>query len=59
MSVLLGNGKGGFDPITAALGTGQTPTFAAGGDFNGDKKPDLVTVNYDSNTFSVFLNQSK
>src|SRR2546422_5275155 len=31
------------------------PTFAAAGDFNGDRVQDLAVANFDSNTISVLL----
>lgn len=36
--------------------TGSRPWDIASGDINGDGKMDLVTVNFNSNTVSVFLN---
>jgi len=38
--------------------TGANPESIAIGDFDGDGKPDLVVVNGNSNTISVFLNTS-
>jgi VCBS repeat protein/FG-GAP repeat protein len=43
ISVLLGNGRGGF-PRPVAFPAGEAGTFVAVGDFNGDGKPDLVEV---------------
>ena len=33
----------------------ENPTFVAAGDFNGDGRPDLVAVDYASNSVSVLL----
>ena len=60
MSVLLGNGSGGFTPAPGS----PVPTGAAAnprafsialGDVNGDGKLDAVIANYNSNTVSVML----
>jgi hypothetical protein len=55
LSILLGNGAGGFGAATT-IPVGTAPTSVAIGDFNGDTKPDLVVVNRDSNTLSILLN---
>jgi len=56
VSVLLGNGKGGF---TAAPGSpfdvGNQPFGIAVGDFNGDRKLDLAVANTRGNNVSVLL----
>lgn len=52
VSVLLGNGMGGFGAATN-FGVGMSPVAAALGDFNLDGKTDLVAVNQDSNNVSV------
>ncbi len=36
--------------------TGNLPIWVELSDFNGDSKPDLVVVNHDDNTISIFLN---
>ena len=36
--------------------TGSGPWAVAAGDLNGDGKPDMVIVNYNASTLSVFLN---
>ncbi len=57
VTVLLGNGKGGFKATAASPQTGSIPETVAVADFNGDGKPDLVTANAGSNTISVLLGQ--
>lgn len=57
VSVLLGNGQGGFAaPVN--LPVDQSPLSLVTGDFNGDRKPDLVSGNVTNRTISVLLNQS-
>ncbi|HTS67720.1 MAG TPA: FG-GAP-like repeat-containing protein, partial [Terriglobia bacterium] len=41
--------------VNTNLTVGQQPLVVAGGDFNGDGKPDLVIANITSNTISVLL----
>lgn len=54
MSVLIGNGNGGFAaPVT--YGTGAEPKNIALGDVNNDGKVDAVTANQGSNNVSVLL----
>src|ERR1039458_9200554 len=56
VTVLLGNGSGGFTPASGspfAVGTG--PNSVAVGDFNGDGKPDLAVANSSSNNVTVLL----
>ena len=51
VTVLLGNGSGGFTPASGspfAVGTG--PASVAVGDFNGDGKPDLAVANFNNVT---------
>jgi hypothetical protein len=56
VSVLLGNGSGGFGPATNfAAGA---PFSVAVGDFNGDGKLDLAIANAGSNNVSVLLGAS-
>ena len=57
MSVLLGDGSGGFGTATN-FPVGTQPDSVAVGDFNSDMKPDLAASNFGSNTVSVLLNQS-
>src|SRR5262249_33527426 len=55
VSVLLGNGKGTFQP-RAAFAAGPSPSRLTGGDFNGDGLLDVALANPSSNTLSVLLN---
>jgi hypothetical protein len=55
VSVLLGDGSGGFAPKTDYV-TATGPVSLAIGDVNGDGKPDLATANPGSHTASVLLN---
>jgi hypothetical protein len=54
VSVLLGDGMGGFGPKTD-FGVGVAPRSVAVGDFNRDGKPDLAVANGVSNNVSVLL----
>jgi hypothetical protein len=45
VTILLGNGDGTFTPAGATPATGLVPVSIAVGDFNGDGKADLTTVN--------------
>ncbi len=56
LSVLLGNGSGGFSAAAGSpLTVGRNPFSVAVGDFNGDHIPDLAVANYSDNTVSVLL----
>jgi VCBS repeat protein len=55
VSVLLGDGNGGFSPAVN-FPTGIAPTSIAVGDFNGDGYPDLAVANHDSNSVTVLIN---
>ena len=55
VSVLLGNGMGGFNANGSPVGVGTDPRFVAAGDLNGDGKLDLAVANHGSNTVSVLL----
>src|SRR5262249_34469530 len=54
LSVLLGNGDGTFKPALT-VPNGTSPYGVAMGDFNGDGKLDLVTLNTNAFTLGVLL----
>lgn len=54
LTLLLGDGQGGFRRSEIPLRTGQ-PWFAAVGDLNGDRKPDLVATHHDQSALTVLL----
>ena len=54
VSILLGNGTGGFTAATAP-GVGNQPRSVWLADLNGDGKLDLITANFNSNTVSILL----
>lgn len=56
ISVLLGNGQGGFGPATQ-FAVAAFPQAVAVGDFNGDGRPDLVVANNGDSSVSILLNQ--
>lgn len=56
VSVLLGNGRGGFAPAAGSPFTvAFRPYYVAVGDVNGDGSPDLVTTHDDVNLMSTLL----
>jgi uncharacterized protein (TIGR03437 family) len=55
ITVLLGNGSGGFTAAAASPGTGLTPGSVVVGDFNGDGKLDLAMANSASNNVTILL----
>jgi Bacterial Ig-like domain (group 3)/FG-GAP-like repeat/FG-GAP repeat len=56
VTVLLGNGSGGFTPASGSpFAVGNSPASIAIGDFNGDGKADLAVVNAGDNTVTVLL----
>ena len=57
LTLLIGDGKGGFRRNDVPLRTGQ-PWFAAVGDLNGDRKPDLVATHHDQSSLTVVLGDS-
>ncbi|HEX6728904.1 MAG TPA: VCBS repeat-containing protein, partial [Pyrinomonadaceae bacterium] len=54
LTLLLGDGQGGFRRSEIPLRTGQ-PWFAAVGDLNGDRKPDIVATHHDQSALTVLL----
>jgi|HubBroStandDraft_1064217.scaffolds.fasta_scaffold06406_2 hypothetical protein len=54
VSILVGNGKGGFTP-GGTFATGPTPIGVVSGDFNGDGKLDLAVVNEGLDNVSILL----
>ena len=56
VSVLLGNGLGGFNPAPGnPYAVGQYPLALVAGDFNGDGIPDLAAVNSTDNTVTILV----
>ncbi len=55
VSVLPGNGDGTFQPATFYV-AGERATYVTVGDFNGDRKPDLVTNSSNFSQVIVLLN---
>ena len=55
VSVLLGDGAGGFSPA-AHFNTDRTPDRLVAGDLNGDGRADIATANETVNNLSVLLN---
>jgi hypothetical protein len=49
------SGWDGSFTVLGNQGTGSAPSSVAGGDFNGDGKPDLAVANIQSNNVSVLL----
>lgn len=58
VSVLLGDGKGGFAAGTA-YGVGSNPFGLSAADLNGDGHTDLLAANFSDNTVSVLLGTGK
>jgi hypothetical protein len=56
ISVLLGNGTGGFAPAGGSpIASSGGPAAVVTGDWNGDGNPDFAIANFSSNNVSVFL----
>jgi hypothetical protein len=56
VSVLLGNGSGGFAPAAGSpVAVGMGPIAETLGDFNADARPDLAVANRASNNVTVLL----
>jgi hypothetical protein len=54
VAILIGNGDGTFQP-QVSYPTGRFSVFIATGDFNGDRKLDLVVVNQNNNTVTMLV----
>jgi len=60
VTVLLGDGKGGFNPAPGnPFVVGSSPASVVVGDFNGDGFADLATANSGSNNVTVLLGNGK
>lgn len=60
VSVLLGDGRGGFRPAPdSPFPVGRAPYPLAVGDVNNDGKPDIVTPNVGSNNLTVLLGDGR
>ena len=56
LSVLLGNGSGGFTAVPGSpVAVGAGPDSLTAADVNGDARPDLIVSNSTDNTVSVLL----
>src|SRR5579871_4045200 len=60
VNILLGKGDGTFQAavpytVNPGAGSGSQAAFVLVGDFNGDGKPDVVTINANSSTLSTLL----
>jgi hypothetical protein len=60
VNVRLGDGQGGFT-VAPTISVGNNafgdPHGVAGGDFNGDAKPDLAVINSNSASVTILVNQ--
>jgi hypothetical protein len=55
VTVLLGNGRGGFMAPGGPIDVGNSPASLVVGDFNGDGIPDLAVANENSNSVTILL----
>jgi hypothetical protein len=56
LTILLGNGKGGFTTMAGSpFTTGRSPSRVAIGDLNGDGIQDIAVTNYHSSSITVFI----
>src|SRR6266550_696397 len=54
LTLLLGDGRGGFQTSQIPMRTGE-PWFVAIGDVNGDRKPDLLVTHHEKHELTVLL----
>jgi hypothetical protein len=60
VTILLGDGKGGFRPSDGSpFPAGESPNDIASGDFNGDGKLDLAFPNHETNHITVLMGDGK
>ncbi|HZI67984.1 MAG TPA: VCBS repeat-containing protein [Thermoanaerobaculia bacterium] len=60
VSVLLGNGRGGFRPAAGSpFPVGRAPYPLAVGDFNGDGRPDVATPDVSGHTVTVLFGDGR
>ena len=55
ISILIGDGAGGFTASATKYATGDKPIAIVAGDFNGDGNLDLATANANDGTISILL----
>jgi hypothetical protein len=55
LTVLRGDGLGGFSPLGNPIPTGDEPRTVRIADFNRDGKPDLAVANYEAQAVSILL----
>jgi hypothetical protein len=53
--VFFGNGAGGFVPSSSSIAVGSSMTALVTGDFNNDRKPDVVCASQSGRTVKVLL----
>lgn len=58
LTLLMADGRGGFRPTLLPLRTGE-PWFAAIGDLNGDRKPDIVATHHDLSQLTILLGDGR
>src|SRR5688572_4751236 len=59
LSVLLGDGRGGFRPAGPPIPISPAPHLLALGDVSGDGRSDLAVTAHDSNAVTIFLNDGR